>query len=193
MFRKLWDEITYTFPNFNGCTAPEQTVRTNKQTVWTNDQNAGDLRRHCAYYDVTVMNINGSFSFIISICLCRHKVDKRSEMQIHYFITSHKFSRSLLLWFMDSGDANDYIIHRSCFCCPGSKYIYTWTSVKCREISLFSSINPFLPSAAYMPQWIGSALVQTMACRLFSDKPLSKLMLRWFQLGTNFSEILVKI
>ena len=87
---------------------------------------------------------------IISICLCRLKVDKRSEMQIHYFITSHKFSRSLLLWFMDSGDANGYIIYRSCFCCPGSKYIYTWTSVKCREILLFSFINSFPPSAAYI-------------------------------------------
>ena len=30
------------------------------------------------------------------------------------------------------------------------------------------------PSAAYMRQWIGSALVQIMACRLFATKPLSK-------------------
>ena len=33
------------------------------------------------------------------------------------------------------------------------------------------------PSAAYMRQWIGSALVQIMACRLVGAKPLSKLML----------------
>ena len=32
-------------------------------------------------------------------------------------------------------------------------------------------------SAAYMRQWIGSALVQIMACRLFDIKPLSKPML----------------
>ena len=45
-------------------------------------------------------------------------------------------------------------------------------------------INSFLPSAAYMRQWIGSALVQIMACRLFGAKPLSKKMLRFCQLGT---------
>ena len=38
------------------------------------------------------------------------------------------------------------------------------------------------PSAAYMCQLIGSALVQTMAFRLFSAKPLSKPMLGYYQL-----------
>ena len=38
------------------------------------------------------------------------------------------------------------------------------------------------PSAAYMCQWIGSALVQIMACRLFGVKPLSKPMGRYCQL-----------
>ena len=45
-------------------------------------------------------------------------------------------------------------------------------------------------------QWIGSALVQIMACRLVGAKPLSKLMLDYLSiglLGTNFSEILIKI
>ena len=51
------------------------------------------------------------------------------------------------------------------------------------------------PSAAYMRQWIKSALVQITACRLFGAKPLSKPMLDYFQLDpcTNFSEILIKI
>ena len=31
-----------------------------------------------------------------------------------------------------------------------------------------------IPSAAYMRRWIGSSLVQIMACRLYSTKPLSK-------------------
>ena len=31
------------------------------------------------------------------------------------------------------------------------------------------------PSAAYMREWIGSTLVQIMACRLFGARPLSKL------------------
>ena len=40
--------------------------------------------------------------------------------------------------------------------------------------------NP--PIAAYMPQWIGSALVPITACRLFVAKPLSKLILDYSQL-----------
>ena len=44
-------------------------------------------------------------------------------------------------------------------------------------------VNSSPPSAAYMRQWIGSALVQKMACRLFGAKPLSKPMLGHFQLG----------
>ena len=43
-------------------------------------------------------------------------------------------------------------------------------------------INSSAPRAAYMHQWIGSALVQIMACRLFSTKPLSKPRLVYFQL-----------
>ena len=42
--------------------------------------------------------------------------------------------------------------------------------------------NSSPPSAAYMRRWIGSALVQIMACRLFGAKPLSKPMLGYHQL-----------
>ena len=45
-------------------------------------------------------------------------------------------------------------------------------------IDVFQSLNIEIwtsrPSAAYMRQWIGSALVQIVACRLFGAKPLSK-------------------
>ena len=41
-------------------------------------------------------------------------------------------------------------------------------------ISTPVQINSSPPSAAYMRQWIGSALVQIMACRLFGAKTLSK-------------------
>ena len=44
------------------------------------------------------------------------------------------------------------------------------------------NINWSPPSAAYMRQWIGSALVQIMACPLFGTKPLSKPMLVYCQL-----------
>ena len=40
----------------------------------------------------------------------------------------------------------------------------------------------FPPIAEYVRQWIWSALVQIMACRLFGDKPLSKPMLSYCQL-----------
>ena len=44
-------------------------------------------------------------------------------------------------------------------------------------------INTSSPSAAYMRQWTGSALVQVMACRLFGVKPLPEPMLPYCQLG----------
>ena len=43
-------------------------------------------------------------------------------------------------------------------------------------------LNSSPPRAAYMRQWIGSALVQIMACRLFSAKPVSKPVLDYYQL-----------
>ena len=52
-------------------------------------------------------------------------------------------------------------------------------------------INSSPHSAAYMRQWIGSALVQIMACRLFGAKPLSKPMLCYSQLYP-FEQIKVK-
>ena len=44
------------------------------------------------------------------------------------------------------------------------------------------SINSFPPSAAYIREWIRSALVQIMVCRLFGTKPLSKPVLGCCQL-----------
>ena len=45
-----------------------------------------------------------------------------------------------------------------------------------------TAFNSSSPSAAYMRQWTGPALVQIMACRLFGAKPLSKPMLGYCQL-----------
>ena len=53
--------------------------------------------------------------------------------------------------------------------------------------------NSSTPNAAYMRQWIRSALLQITACRLFGDKPLSESVLCHWPLGTNFSEILIEI
>ena len=51
------------------------------------------------------------------------------------------------------------------------------------------------PLVPHMRRWIGSALVQIMACCLFGAKPLSKsiLLLSIGTLETNFSEIFIKI
>ena len=43
-----------------------------------------------------------------------------------------------------------------------------------------NDINSSPPSAAYMRQWIGAALVEIMACRLFDAKPLSRPMLDYW-------------
>ena len=49
------------------------------------------------------------------------------------------------------------------------------------EVSL-AHLTHFSPSAAYMCQWTGSALVQIMACRLFGAKPLPEPMLTYCQM-----------
>ena len=88
-----------------------------------------------------------------------------------------------------------------------NRYTWAWWHLKSTKIWLFNSLflqrtnnisnlhitvlcqgkiliklNSSPPSAAYMRQWIGSALVQIMACRLFGAKPLSKPMLGYYQL-----------
>ena len=52
-------------------------------------------------------------------------------------------------------------------------------------------INSYPPSAAYIRQWTGSALVQVMACRLFGAKPLPEPMLAYCQLD-SWEQISVK-
>ena len=53
-------------------------------------------------------------------------------------------------------------------------------------------LNSSPPSAAYMRHWTYSPLVQIMACRLFSAKPLSKPMLGYCQLDP-WEQIMIKI
>ena len=60
-------------------------------------------------------------------------------------------------------------------------YIFD-TKKSLMECSSQSDFNSSPPSAAYMHQWIGSALVQIMACRLFGAKPLSKPMPGYYEL-----------
>ena len=53
-------------------------------------------------------------------------------------------------------------------------------------------VNSSPPSAAYMHQWNGSALVQVMACCLFGTKPLPEPMLTYCQLDC-WEQISVKL
>ena len=56
--------------------------------------------------------------------------------------------------------------------------------------------NSSPPSAAYRRQWIRSALVLIMACRLFGNRTIiwtNAVLLSIGPLGTNFSEILINI
>ena len=74
------------------------------------------------------------------------------------------------------------------------KVKYTkWPAIQQKNPSETDPFNSSPPSAAYMRQWIGSTLVQIVACRLFDTKPLSKPMQGYYQLGTNFSEILIEM
>ena len=51
----------------------------------------------------------------------------------------------------------------------------------CLTLSISYTIDPrdMRPSATYMRQWIGSALVKIVPCRLFGAKPSSELMLEY--------------
>ena len=60
--------------------------------------------------------------------------------------------------------------------------IYNFVKYSCIMFELVMKGRDFTDSAAYMYQWIGSALVQIMACRLLSVKPLAKPMLSYCQL-----------
>ena len=48
---------------------------------------------------------------------------------------------------------------------------------------IYTKFNSSPPTAAYMLQWMGPALVQIMVCRLFGAKPLSKPKLGYCQLN----------
>ena len=77
------------------------------------------------------------------------------------------------------------------------RVVYKWMSMlswepcisrrQCGCLNYFELIQlPLIisshPSATYMRQWIGSALIQVMACRLFGAKPLPEPMLAYCQL-----------
>ena len=71
------------------------------------------------------------------------------------------------------------------------KHFHSWKwiwNVLCEMAAILhppECVNSSPPSASYMPQWTGSALVQIMACRLDGNKPLSEPMLTYCQLKSQ--------
>ena len=61
-------------------------------------------------------------------------------------------------------------------------FSYAWISnyINIRALTSAMAYLTHPASAAYMPQWIISALVQIMAWRRIGDKSLSEPMLKWF-------------
>ena len=55
--------------------------------------------------------------------------------------------------------------------------------MKSRVVAIKKALIIF-PSAAYMRQWTGAALVQVMACRLTTTKPLPESMLAYCKLDS---------
>ena len=76
--------------------------------------------------------------------------------------------------------AFNWILSEDVWLMMGRHWFRSMTWCRTDDKPLFSSS---LPCAAYMRQWIGSAWVQIMACRLFGTKPLAKPMLDYCQLN----------
>ena len=79
----------------------------------------------------------------------------------------------LIIWYFISakGAPYNYLLENPCL-----QYIRTTTIF----VILLWFVSSSAPGAAYIRLWIGSALLQIMACRLFSAMPLSKPMLGYW-------------
>ena len=107
-------------------------------------------------------------------------------IMVSYYIMvfhQHQASASLILYWHHWSVYKRLIMHnkpiiKSYYILHGIKtpHVLSW-HISCR-VSLTNS-SP--PSVTYMHQWIRSALVQIMACRLFGTKPLSKPVLGYYQ------------
>ena len=117
--------------------------------------------------------------------MCKNTLIFISSIVMRKFGLQVMFSASVLFYSIIKGNIqNNYDrVHISVFfisTAPGFIFVVQ----KC--------FNSYSPSAAYMRQWIGSALVQVMACRLFGAKPLHAPMLGYLQLDP-WEQILVKL
>ena len=93
----------------------------------------------------------------------------------YFFVEAVALESSLNIYFAMHGLVRE-------LCCLK----YNWNNImfawRHHGDETLQELNPSPTSAAYMRRWIGTALVQIMACRLFGTEPLSKPMLVYCQL-----------
>ena len=99
----------------------------------------------------------------------------------------HMNSRSAKVWWrcIDAQNSStpDIIHHVKCAWIWPITCLCQWASVFfIHPAFIYCLLNSSPPSAAYRCQWIMSALIQIMACRLFGAKPLPKPTLGYCQL-----------
>ena len=83
------------------------------------------------------------------------------------------------------------LVWTNCWTTVGLAIIWDAMKFIWRYCNYVFAVTSSPPSAAYMRQWIGTALVQIMVCRLFGAKPSSKPILAYSQLDHK-AHILVK-
>ena len=91
---------------------------------------------------------------------------------------------------LNQKDLHAFIFNFFCVCYRCYELCNSWISSNWLSKILFKSprglwVNSSPPSAAYMCQWTGSALVQVMACRLFGAKLLPEPKLVYCQLDSR--------
>ena len=90
------------------------------------------------------------------------------------FILDAKFRMNALSW--DITWCNQFTCHSSGQIMNHSSKCQETTEKYVSHFVSWSIFNSSPPSATYMRQWIGSALVLIMACRIFGTKPVSQLL-----------------
>ena len=142
---------------------------------WVNNRDAGDLRCYWAHYDITVMQpLQPNWPTLDNFLHCQGKL----------FMCSFQYSKS------SGNPVGPYCKYgtkssvNKLFNMTFRSPVFIWhkTRLTVPPNEIHQKLNSSTPSAAYMHQWTGSALVQVMACRLFGAKPLPEPMLTYCRL-----------
>ena len=150
--------------------------------------NSTSLLVQCRNYMVSFRrNLYNTPWLLVFFCQLVYVPSRSAQrfVQYHVILDSYLTASDCTYWF----DTHRYVTPRK-----GFSYIFRYgdaaiwracigNTIKmiCDQFSLLY-LNSSPPSDAYMRQWIGAALVQIMARRLFGAKPLSEPMLGYCQL-----------